>query len=52
MEEKRENYMKNSEENKENIVKIQKKGKLNSEMISKIWKKIGKLYVKYGRHAR
>ena len=36
MEEKGEKYMKNSEENNENIVKIQKKGKLNNEMI---WKK-------------
>ena len=41
--------MKNTEENSEKIGKIQKKGKLNTEMIWKIWKKIVKRYGKYGR---
>ena len=41
--------MKNTEENSEKIGKIQKKGKLNTEMIWKIWKKIVKKYGKYGR---
>ena len=37
------------EENSEMMWKIQKKDKLNSEMISKIWKKIVIRYEKYGR---
>ena len=41
--------MKNTEENSEKIVKIQKKGKLKRENILKMWKKIVKWYGKYGR---
>ena len=41
--------MKNTEENSEKIGKIQKKGKLKSENILKMWKKIVKWYEKYGR---
>ena len=41
--------MKNTEENSEKIGKIQKKGKLKSENILKMWKKIVKWYGKYGR---
>ena len=40
--------MENMEENCEMIWKISKKGKLNSEKIWTIWKKIMK-YGKYGR---
>jgi hypothetical protein len=41
--------MQNMEENSEKNWKIQKIGKLNSEMIRKIWKKIVIRYGQYGR---
>ena len=41
--------MKNTGENSEKIGKIQKKGKLKSENILKMWKKIVKWYEKSGR---
>ena len=40
--------MEETQPNSEKIWEIRKKGKLNSEMIWKIWKKIVKLYGKYG----
>jgi hypothetical protein len=42
--------MENTEETCEMIWKIQKKSKLNSEKIGKIWKKIVKRYGKYRRN--
>jgi hypothetical protein len=41
--------MKNTEEYIEKIRKIQNKGKLNCEMMWKIWNKIVKWSQKYGR---
>ena len=41
--------LENTEENSEKIGKIWKKGKLKSENILKMWKKIVKWYEKYGR---
>ena len=42
--------MENMEENSEKNWKIQKKSKLNSEMIWKIWRKIVTRYGQYGRN--
>ena len=44
--------MENTEENSKKIGKIQKKSKLNSEMIWKLWKKSKSIVKRYGNYGR